>query len=156
MISVFKKIIRFAQKERANIRKSIISGFMNAVFNALQFAAIYYVLVKIFDKTIGSKDIAVSLGILLVSLAGKMITKYISQLQQTHAGYFMAADKRIEIGEKLKKVPMGFFLRLQFRKTHHTQYHHFKPYRGTGSSSFGFNARRSTEHKYFCIEPFLF
>ncbi|UTC74421.1 ABC transporter ATP-binding protein [Treponema sp. OMZ 792] len=109
MISVFKKIIRFAQKERANIRKSIIAGFMNAVFNALQFAAIYYVLVRIFNKTIGTKDIAVSLGILLISLAGKMITKYISQLQQTHAGYFMAADKRIEIGEKLKKVPMGFF-----------------------------------------------
>ena len=113
MISVFKKIIRFAEKERANIRKSIIAGFMNAVFNALQFAAIYYVLVKIFDttngKTIETKDIAVTLGILLVSLAGKMITKYLSQLQQTHAGYFMAADKRIEVGEKLKKVPMGFF-----------------------------------------------
>lgn len=113
MISVFKKIIRFAEKERANIRKSIIAGFMNAVFNALQFAAIYYVLVKIFDttngKTIETKDIAVTLGILLLSLAGKMITKYLSQLQQTHAGYFMAADKRIEVGEKLKKVPMGFF-----------------------------------------------
>ena len=113
MISVFKKIIRFAEKERTNIRKSIIAGFMNAVFNALQFAAIYYVLVKIFDttnrKTIETKDIAVTLGILLVSLAGKMITKYLSQLQQTHAGYFMAADKRIEVGEKLKKVPMGFF-----------------------------------------------
>ena len=113
MISVFKKIIRFAEKERANIQKSIIAGFMNAVFNALQFAAIYYVLVKIFDttngKTIETKDIAVTLGILLLSLAGKMITKYLSQLQQTHAGYFMAADKRIEVGEKLKKVPMGFF-----------------------------------------------
>lgn len=113
MISVFKKIIRFAEKERTNIRKSIIASFMNAVFNALQFAAIYYVLVKIFDttngKTIETKDIAVTLGILLVSLAGKMITKYLSQLQQTHAGYFMAADKRIEVGEKLKKVPMGFF-----------------------------------------------
>jgi len=113
MISVFKKIIRFAEKERTNIRKSIIAGFMNAVFNALQFAAIYYVLVKIFGttngKTIETKDIAVTLGILLLSLAGKMITKYLSQLQQTHAGYFMAADKRIEVGEKLKKVPMGFF-----------------------------------------------
>ena len=113
MISVFKKIIRFAEKERTNIRKSIIASFMNAVFNALQFAAIYYVLVKIFDttngKTIETKDSAVTLGILLVSLAGKMITKYLSQLQQTHAGYFMAADKRIEVGEKLKKVPMGFF-----------------------------------------------
>lgn len=30
-------------------------------------------------------------------------------MAQTHAGYFMAAHKRIEIGEKIKRVPMGFF-----------------------------------------------
>lgn len=108
MISVFKKIIRFAQKGAGKYKKIDYFRFYECSFNALQFAAIYYVLVKIFDKTIGSKDIAVSLGILLVSLAGKMITKYISQLQQTHAGYFMAADKRIEIGEKLKKFRWDF------------------------------------------------
>ncbi len=28
---------------------------------------------------------------------------------QTHAGYFMAADRRISIANKLKSVPMGFF-----------------------------------------------
>jgi len=55
------------------------------------------------------KDIAVVLGVLLVSLVGKIITQYVSQLEQTHAGYFMAADKRIRIGNKMKKVPMGFF-----------------------------------------------
>ena len=30
-------------------------------------------------------------------------------MNQTHAGYFMAANKRIELGEKIKRVPMGFF-----------------------------------------------
>ena len=109
MITVFKKIWRFAEKEQSNIRKSIIVGFLCAVFNAMQMGGVYYVLVKIFDETISVKDIVVVVGILLVSLVGKIITQYISQLQQTHAGYFMAADKRIGIGNKLKKVPMGFF-----------------------------------------------
>ena len=75
----------------------------------MQMGGVYYVLVKIFDETLSVKDIAVVLGILLVSLVGKIITQYVSQLEQTHAGYFMAADKRIRIGNKMKKVPMGFF-----------------------------------------------
>ena len=109
MITVFKKIWNFAEKEQSNIRKSIIVGFLCAAFNAMQMGGVYYVLVKIFDETLSMKDIAVVLGILLVSLVGKIITQYVSQLEQTHAGYFMAADKRIRIGNKLKKVPMGFF-----------------------------------------------
>lgn len=109
MITVFKKIWNFAEKEQSNIRKSIIVGFLCAAFNAMQMGGVYYVLVKIFDETLSVKDIAVVLGILLVSLVGKIITQYASQLEQTHAGYFMAADKRIRIGNKLKKVPMGFF-----------------------------------------------
>lgn len=109
MITVFKKIWNFAEKEQSNIRKSIIVGFLCAAFNAMQMGGVYYVLVKIFDETLSVKDIAVVLGILLASLVGKIITQYVSQLEQTHAGYFMAADKRIRIGNKLKKVPMGFF-----------------------------------------------
>ena len=109
MITVFKKIWNFAEKEQPNIRKSIIVGFLCAAFNAMQMGGVYYVLVKIFDETLSVKDIAVVLGILLISLVGKIITQYVSQLEQTHAGYFMAADKRIRIGNKLKKVPMGFF-----------------------------------------------
>ena len=109
MITVFKKIWNFAEKEQSNIRKSIIIGFLCAAFNAMQMGGVYYVLVKIFDETLSVKDIAVVLGILLISLVGKIITQYVSQLEQTHAGYFMAADKRICIGNKLKKVPMGFF-----------------------------------------------
>lgn len=109
MITVFKKIWNFAEKEQPNIQKSIIVGFLCAAFNAMQMGGVYYVLVKIFDETLSVKDIAIVLGILLVSLVGKIITQYVSQLEQTHAGYFMAADKRIRIGNKLKRVPMGFF-----------------------------------------------
>lgn len=66
-------------------------------------------LVNIFSKTLDFKSIFVCLGILVISLVGKIMTQKISQMAQTHAGYFMAAHKRIEIGEKIKRVPMGFF-----------------------------------------------
>ncbi|WP_273226866.1 hypothetical protein [Mogibacterium timidum] len=109
MIKVFKKIWNFSQGEQGNIRKSIIAGFFHAIFNALQFGAIYCMLVDIFNHTVSIKTAWICLGILLVSLVGQVLTQKSSQMNQTHAGYFMAAQKRIEIGEKIKKVPMGFF-----------------------------------------------
>ena len=109
MIKVFKKIWNFSQEEQGNIRRSIIAGFFHAIFNALQFGAIYYMLIAIFSQRVSTQTIWICLGILLISLIGKIATQKISQMNQTHAGYFMAAHKRIEIGEKIKKVPMGFF-----------------------------------------------
>ena len=109
MLNVFKKIWSFSKEEQANIKKSILAGFFHAVFNALEFGAIYYMLVNIFSKTLDYKSIFACLGILVISLVGKIMTQKISQMAQTHAGYFMAAHKRIEIGEKIKRVPMGFF-----------------------------------------------
>lgn len=109
MIKVFKKICNFSQEEQGNIRRSIIAGFFHAIFNALQFGAIYYMLIAIFSQRVSTQTIWICLGILLISLIGKIATQKISQMNQTHAGYFMAAHKRIEIGEKIKKVPMGFF-----------------------------------------------
>lgn len=109
MITVFKKIWDFSGSEQKNIKKSIVNGFLNAIFNAFQIMAIYMVLNQIINGTVNKNTIVQAFTILLISLIGKIVTKYFSQLQQTHAGYFMAGNKRISIGNKLKKVPMGFY-----------------------------------------------
>ena len=109
MFGVFKKIWQFATKEKGNLRKSLIVGFLNAVFNALFVTAIYIVLDAMIKKTVNAQTAWLSFLVMVVSVLGKIITQYFSQLQRTHAGYFMVADKRIGIGEKLKSVPMGYF-----------------------------------------------
>ena len=109
MISVFKKIWFFSGKERNNLTRSIVATFFHAAFNAFQFVAIYYMLKCLFKQNVVQKDIIIVLVVLIISLIGKIITQNVSQMNQTHAGYFMAANKRIELGEKIKRVPMGFF-----------------------------------------------
>lgn len=109
MIGVFKKIWDFAGLEQKNIRNSILWGFINAVFHAVQLGALFAILNALVTD---SKDKTVSLiafGVMLFSIVGKIVTQYISQLQRTHAGYFMVAGKRVFIGDKLKVVPMGYF-----------------------------------------------
>ena len=46
---------------------------------------------------------------MVASIVGNAVTSAFSKAQQTHAGYFMAANERIRIGNLLKGVPMGFF-----------------------------------------------
>lgn len=45
----------------------------------------------------------------LIAIFGGAVTASFSKMLQTHAGYFMAADRRISIANRLKSVPMGFF-----------------------------------------------
>lgn len=109
MINVFKKIWGFSIKEKNNLQKSMVIGFLNAIFNALLVTALYVVLTAIVENVVNASTAWTAFAIMAISIVGKIVTQYFSQLQRTHAGYFMVADKRINIGEKLKSVPMGYF-----------------------------------------------
>lgn len=109
MIGTFKKIWHFAKDEHSNIIKSVIISFFNAVFYMLEMGALFFAISGVVSGSATTKTIWICLGFMLVSIIGRIFTRYLSQLQQTHAGYFMAADKRISIGQKIKRIPMGFF-----------------------------------------------
>lgn len=109
MIETFRKIWRFAGKERANINKSVAVSFLNAIFRMFEVSAIYFVIVALTEGQNGVKAAWIALGFMLASIIGNGVTTSFSKMQQTHAGYFMAANERIKIGNLLKGVPMGFF-----------------------------------------------
>lgn len=109
MIGAFKKIWDFAGAEQKNIKSSIVLAFLNAVFHSFQFGAIYIVLSALVEGRMNLQTAFMSLAVMLVSLCGRIVTQTHSQLKRVHAGYFMVADKRIEIGDKLRVVPMGYF-----------------------------------------------
>ena len=109
MIEAFRKIWRFAGTERANINRSVVVKFLNAVFHMLEVSAIYFVIVALTQGEAGSRAAWTALGFMAVSIIGNAVTTAFSKNQQTHAGYFMAANERIKIGNLLKGVPMGFF-----------------------------------------------
>lgn len=79
------------------------------MFHAMQLWALFVVLSALVEGSKSKETAFAALGIMLLSIAGKIVTQYVSQLQRTHAGYFMVAEKRVYIGDKLKVVPMGFF-----------------------------------------------
>lgn len=109
MIEAIRKIIAFSGQEKSKIYKAIFISFFKSLFSMFRMAAIYYVLLA-FEQ--GDKTMApawTALILLGVSILGQFILKMIADLQSVHAGYFMSAYKRLEIAERLKKVPMGYF-----------------------------------------------
>ena len=69
----------------------------------------YVIVLALVDGSTSPAPAWQALGLLLVSIIGRAVVNRFTQLQQTHAGYFMVANKRIAIGDKLKRVPMGYF-----------------------------------------------
>lgn len=109
MIEAFRKIWHFAGNEMKNINKSVVVGFLNAVLQMFQVAAIYFVVLALTKREQGAETVWLALGCELVAVFGGAVTASLSKMLQTHAGYFMAADRRISIANRLKSVPMGFF-----------------------------------------------
>lgn len=109
MIETFRKIWAFSGEERGNINKSVAVSFLNAVFHMFEVGAIYFVIVALTQGDTGNKTAWIALALMLISIIGNGVTSRFSKMQQTHAGYFMAANERIKIGNLLKGVPMGFF-----------------------------------------------
>ena len=109
MIETFKKIWHFAGDEEKNIRKSVVVSFANAVLQMLQVGAIYLVVLALTGNAHDGRTAWLALLLELVSIFGGAVTASISKMYQTHAGYFMAADQRVAIADRMKSVPMGFF-----------------------------------------------
>lgn len=109
MIEAFRKIWHFAGNETKNINKSVAVSFLNAVLQMFQVAAIYFVVLALTNGEKDAKTAWIAFVCELIAVFGGAISASFSKMLQTHAGYFMAADRRISIANRLKSVPMGFF-----------------------------------------------
>ncbi len=107
MFSVLKKISDFAGTRRGLLKKSMAVAFLGAVFAALQFAALMLTL----DILVGGVDLRIwpVIGVMMVSVVGRAACSYWSTNAETETGYFMVAEKRIHIGDRLRYIPMGYF-----------------------------------------------
>lgn len=109
MIGALKKIWQFAGKEVTNIDHSVAFCFLHAICSMFQIGAIYVIVQALTSGEMGMRPALMAFAFMAINCIGGAIIKNFSQLEQTHAGYFMVADKRVEIGNKIKSIPMGYF-----------------------------------------------
>ena len=102
----------------ANRKKFVASiwlGVLLALFEALKIPAIAVMMRAMLPVELGgnggitTRDILLSLGIMLLSILGFGLAKAKATMLQTEAGYDTCAMKRIEIAEHMRYLPMGYF-----------------------------------------------
>lgn len=110
MLEILKKFFDFCdEKDRRKFYISVFLGVAAALFAALKIPAVGVMMQAVISGNVTTKAIILSLGIMLVSVIGSSLLKYNATALQTEAGYSTSANKRVQIAEHLRYLPMGYF-----------------------------------------------
>lgn len=108
MISVIRRYFRFCGAYRYTYYKGMIFGFLSAVGKALQFPAIFTVLNAAITGTLGTPQIVTGFLLMAASVILQTVSMNRLSMLNTKAGFGMAAQKRIDIADRLRRIPMGY------------------------------------------------
>ena len=110
MISTLKNFFNFCTKENRRLfYQTLVIGVLIAICEASKFPAIYFVMDGFLSNSMSGSRILTGFIILLISVILESFLRGISSMLQCKAGYRECADKRIEIAEHLRYLPMGYF-----------------------------------------------
>lgn len=107
MFHTIRKVYNLCGSYKSKLVSGIIFSTLHAVFHSLAILAILNILVNIDGLT--PSIIWNSVWILLLSVAGRSLFKYLINMTMSANGYKVFCEKRLEIGDKLKLAPMGYF-----------------------------------------------
>ncbi len=110
MLDMLRKFFDFCSKtDRNKFYKSVVLGVFDAIFGAMKIPAAFFAITAVVNKEINSNTFIIVMGFMFVSTIGKMVVNRFSQMLQTEAGYNTCCSKRIDIGQHLRYLPMGYF-----------------------------------------------
>ncbi|MBQ7076732.1 MAG: ABC transporter ATP-binding protein [Lachnospiraceae bacterium] len=110
MLSMLKKFFDFCNKRnRDKFYGAVALGVLDALFGAMKIPAAFFAITAVLNNEINKEAFIKVIGFMLISTIGKTVVNRFSQMMQTEGGYDTCALKRIEIGEHLRYLPMGYF-----------------------------------------------
>lgn len=113
MIQLIKRLLDFSGKQRKNLIASFVFSLLDSIFEMLPILAILTVLSGLLFAAEGGgmpvSSVWVSFVVMAVSIVGRILFNNLSCTRRTLSSFSMCSEKRLEIGEHMKHVPMGYF-----------------------------------------------
>lgn len=113
MIQLFRRLLAFSGEQKGSLIRSFLFHLISSIFEMLPIMAILTVLEGVLVGKSGhvmSPDrIWKSFAIMLVSILGRIVFINLSTNARTFGSFAVCTEKRLTIGEKLKRAPMGYF-----------------------------------------------
>lgn len=107
MFKTIRQIYNLCGSYKSRLVGGVICSVFHAVFHSLTILAILNILINIDGLT--PEIIWRSVWILFASVVGRSFFKYLINMTMSANGYNVFCEKRLEIGDKLKYAPMGYF-----------------------------------------------
>ena len=110
MFRTLKKFFAFCGADnRKMFVASIWLGVVSAICSAMRIPAAAIVIQALLQKNVVMATLWASLGVIVISLVVTIAINMKATMLQTIGGYRACANKRIEIAEHLRYLPMGWF-----------------------------------------------
>ena len=114
MIELIKRLYTVAGKQSGRITKMLIFNTLKSFFESFMLGGVLFILMKIcqgiFDNNpVVMKDVYTVAVIELVGVVGKITCGYFADKNKNTASYSFGAENRLIVGDRLKKVNMGYF-----------------------------------------------
>ena len=107
MFNIVRRILEISGEYRSNVIRGLIFGAFKSFFASFMLFSVLFILINL--EKLNMLIILQAVLIVGISILGRFIFQYLCDRNLSASGYEIFRDKRIEIGEKLKKAPMGYF-----------------------------------------------
>ena len=110
MLAIIKRLLVMSGDLRGRVQLSILTSFLDAMAAMLPLGAVFLVLERFAAG--GLADAALWRTVLLLLVGAtllRILLKYVTYLLQSTAGFEFVARERVSLGDRLRRVPMGFF-----------------------------------------------
>ncbi|MDR1589979.1 MAG: ABC transporter ATP-binding protein/permease [Oscillospiraceae bacterium] len=109
MIALISRILKFSGKYRGRITLAFVFALLKAIFLRGPVGLAFVVLRRFYDGT-ADATLCLRIGIaIVVCVALQTLFQHIENKLQASAGFIVMADKRMELGAHLRRLPMGYF-----------------------------------------------
>ena len=109
MIKLIRRFFRLAGNYGGRIKVAFVFSFLRSLLSKAPIALALFGLVAFYEGTADAR-LCIGLGAAMAAcLALQALCTYASDRLQASTGYLIMADKRMELGAHLRRMPMGYF-----------------------------------------------
>ena len=109
MIALMKRILNVAGGYKERIQLAFVFSFLKSLLAKAPIGMAFLVLTAFLDGSAGSRLCLTMGAAMAICLVLQVLCQHAADRQQSAAGFMVFAEKRMELGAHLRKLPMGYF-----------------------------------------------
>ena len=109
MIKIIRELLNIAGDYSKNLKIAFVLSFFEEIFAIIPIMLILYVLNQIISNSLTMDNIWTVGIVIVMSVILRTITRRLIDKFQANIGFKIFADERMKLGDKLKRLPMGYF-----------------------------------------------